>query len=60
MERDVKNIAAYKRQGWHVLTIWECALKGKKRLTDEDVLDRAVSWLCSGSGDAIISGEHTG
>src|SRR5438552_10615468 len=30
--RDEKNISSLLRNGWRVLTVWECALKGKTAL----------------------------
>ena len=34
--------------GWRVLTVWECALKGRDRLATETILDRCARWLVSG------------
>lgn len=31
MQRDYINVMRYKRAGWHVLTVWECQLKGKEQ-----------------------------
>ena len=31
--------------GWRVLTVWECALKGKTALPMPDVVDRVSRWL---------------
>ena len=45
---------------WRVLTIWECALKGRERLPVEAVLDRAAAWLVAGSGREIIAGGANG
>lgn len=46
-ERDEQHSAAYIRKGWRVLTIWECALKGKYRLDEDELLGRAAAWLRS-------------
>lgn len=43
--RDARNIAALREQGWRVLTIWECALKGKTRRPEAEVLYLAARWL---------------
>lgn len=32
--RDSKNIRALRRSGWTVMTIWECQLRDKARLTE--------------------------
>ena len=52
--RDAATMARLHEQGWRVLTIWECALKGSKRQPVEHVLDRAQAWLLNGSGDLEI------
>lgn len=44
-ERDARAIQALRGQGWRVLTVWECAFKGKTRL-DFDMLVRQVAgWI---------------
>lgn len=47
IERDRVNRIALCRAGWRVLTIWECALKGKSRLPIESVIEMASCWLSS-------------
>jgi len=42
--------------GWRVATIWECALKGKSRLTLDDVMERCADWLISGRERLTIRG----
>ncbi|MDP4536007.1 hypothetical protein Q3O60_07400 [Alkalimonas collagenimarina] len=34
---------------WRVLLIWECALKGKNKLTPEQITQHVASWLRHGS-----------
>jgi DNA mismatch endonuclease (patch repair protein) len=36
--RDRQNEAALSRQGWRIMTVWECALKGPARLRPSDVI----------------------
>lgn len=43
--------------GWRVLTIWECAVKGKRRRPVEHIADDIVAWLKTGNCDAEIKGE---
>lgn len=45
--RDMRNMLALIHQGWKVLIIWECALKGKHKLTDYQLIERIEEWLCS-------------
>ena len=39
-ERDRHAIKSLKDQGWRVLTVWECALKGPQKCSLDDVLKR--------------------
>ncbi len=54
--RDAVAEGALAADGWRVLTIWECALKGRERLPVEVVLDRAAEWLVNGPGRETIAG----
>ncbi|MCY4061536.1 MAG: very short patch repair endonuclease [Chloroflexi bacterium] len=56
IERDRQNAIALDRAGWRVLTIWECALKGKARLLLETVIETAACWLLSMEGAMEIKG----
>jgi DNA mismatch endonuclease (patch repair protein) len=44
-EKDLKVIEALEKEGWRVLIIWECALRGKGKMLLENLLDAAASWL---------------
>ena len=57
--RDAAAQAGLVAVGWRVLTVWECALKGKGRLPIDRVLDLASTWLVSGDGPYAIQGGHT-
>lgn len=58
--RDKTAEAALLTDGWRVLTIWECALKGRKRLPVDEVLDRASDWLANGPTQEAIAGGVNG
>lgn len=45
---------------WRVLTIWECALRGKNKLGVERTLDLATDWLEGDVMVATIMGENRG
>jgi DNA mismatch endonuclease (patch repair protein) len=47
-ERDVKVAEVLKSRGWRVLTIWECALRGKRRLNLETTIDNAERFIRQG------------
>ena len=39
---------------WRVLTLWECAIRGKHRLPTQSVVDEIASWLTSDRSEATI------
>lgn len=43
--RDQTAIAALQTDGWRVLVIWECALRGPQRLPEGAALDRAAHFV---------------
>lgn len=45
VEVDITNYKQLKSQGWYILTIWECALKGKTKRSLNDVIDKTIHWL---------------
>ena len=55
-EKDVESYARLKEDGWYILTIWECALKGRTRRPLDKVLDMAADWLVYGQRDRQIKG----
>lgn len=58
VSRDQAAIDTLLVAGWRVLTIWECALKGRERRPFDDVLDEAAEWLSSGIQQQSIRGER--
>ncbi|HYM77076.1 MAG TPA: very short patch repair endonuclease [Candidatus Dormibacteraeota bacterium] len=46
-ENDEKNLLELRSKGWRVMTVWECALRGKRRLEFSDLIQRIVHWLSS-------------
>lgn len=57
--RDRLHLKALRARGWRVLTIWECALKGRDRHTPEDVINAAAAWLRNDTGVADIRGKSS-
>lgn len=47
--RDTRNRAKLIGQGWRVLEVWECAMKGRHRINEEQLLLDITSWIRSGS-----------
>lgn len=57
VERDKKTVGTLISDGWRVLVVWECALKGRTRLPVDDVIQRCRSWLLSDDQYSEISGQ---
>jgi DNA mismatch endonuclease (patch repair protein) len=55
--RDQAAVAALHAAGWHVLVIWECALRGRGRLDDQELLSNAASFIRNGyEGLRVVEG----
>jgi len=46
--RDMENLKRLKGNGWRVLVVWECAIKGRTRMPLDEVLDEIQMWLVDG------------
>lgn len=57
-EKDAETMQALTAAGWRVLTIWECALKGRTRRPLEEVVGKAARWLRSGNDCEEIRGRE--
>lgn len=54
VERDGRDIRRLLGEGWRVLLVWECALRGREKLSDEALGERLEEWVCSGGHHAQI------
>lgn len=54
VSRDEKNSRILLNSGWRILVVWECALRGRKRLTHLALAERLEEWICSGVRHAEI------
>lgn len=54
-EKDAESQAALLAAGWRVLTVWECALKGRRRLSAGQVSGNLARWLKAKSLHSSIS-----
>lgn len=54
--RDAAKEALLRVRGVRVLYVWECAIRGRGRLSDEDVLEQFNHWLVSGAETGSIEG----
>ncbi len=53
---DAKTNAALHEDGWRIATVWECALKGKTRLTPATLIEKLTAWLRSENDSLTIRG----
>lgn len=60
VERDTRNLMKLNQSGWRTLIIWECALKGRYRLTEAGVIDKTVLWLYSDQSSSEITCNSAG
>lgn len=56
-QNDLTCLCALSEMGWRVLTIWECALKGRTRLPFTQVIGTAIEWIENGTGNLELRGE---
>ena len=54
VERDGRDSARLREQGWRVLIVWECALRGRLKLSDAALSERLEEWICGGGDTAQI------
>jgi DNA mismatch endonuclease, patch repair protein len=54
VERDRRDVQRLTEQGWRVLIVWECALRGREKLSDSALSERLEEWICGGGDSAQI------
>ena len=50
-ERDELKTERLLKNGWRVLIIWECAIRGKKRIDFDEVIERTENFIKSSNSD---------
>ena len=55
--RDQKNRALLKDQGWRLLEVWECTMKGKEALAEDKLIELVADWIESAEDHAEIRGQ---
>jgi DNA mismatch endonuclease (patch repair protein) len=58
--RDEASRMALLAAGWRVLTVWECALRGRDRLGIERVAEACAVWLRSDAPSVDVPGTDAG
>lgn len=59
IERDVRKFSELEKEGWRILVVWECGLKGKANIPA--TVDLAEKWLLSsktGISEVCANGIH--
>jgi len=56
-ERDEKHLQQLEKDGWRVLIVWECALKGKQKRRLAEVINTAANWVRFDSQRAEVCGK---
>jgi DNA mismatch endonuclease (patch repair protein) len=54
--RDKISSCKIQEAGWRVLTIWECAIKGRTRRSEDEVAQTVAKWLTTGTGNTELQG----
>lgn len=54
VERDKRDIGLLREQGWRVMVVWECALRGRLKLSAQALSERLEEWICGGGDTAQI------
>jgi DNA mismatch endonuclease (patch repair protein) len=54
---DQKNYKELSEQGWRILEIWECAIKGKEKIPVDFLIIQISFWLTSATNYLIIRGQ---
>jgi DNA mismatch endonuclease (patch repair protein) len=44
-DRDFRDQARLQSDGWRILTIWECALKGRHKRPLDDIIETVAQWI---------------
>jgi DNA mismatch endonuclease (patch repair protein) len=52
--RDKRADAALQKGGWRVLTVWECALRGRLRSSPDDLARKIERWLKNGDASSSL------
>ncbi|CDG99792.1 very short patch repair endonuclease [Xenorhabdus bovienii] len=46
INRDYMVMDLLSNLGWKILILWECALRGRKKISDKEISERIEEWLC--------------
>lgn len=55
-ERDARTLVALNDVGWRVMTVWECALRGRGRHPIDQAVSAIEVWVREATGNGELSG----
>lgn len=58
MEADNLSVKILLEKNWHVLTIWECSMRGKGKIPHVELIARIEQWLRAPSRSSQIAGDE--
>ena len=58
IDRDRLVISQLEEQGWRILRVWECAIKGRTRIGLDEVLEDSALWLLGQEQEKDIRGHE--
>jgi DNA mismatch endonuclease (patch repair protein) len=56
--RDLEVTEMLSKNGWRILTVWECALKGKEKLDFDDMVSTIENWIKGNDESGEIRGSR--
>ena len=57
-QRDERNIATLRSAGWRVCIIWECSIRGRGKINEQELFTLLSSWLESTDQTLTIEGQQ--
>jgi DNA mismatch endonuclease (patch repair protein) len=60
IDHDQRVVERLQEAGWRVLTVWECAFRGRPAAELERMLDKAATWITSSNPRGDCRGERYG
>ncbi|MDE9457925.1 very short patch repair endonuclease [Xenorhabdus bovienii] len=52
--RDKNVHKKLKNDGWNIMVVWECAMRGKFKLSTQELSERIEEWICAGDDSVEI------
>lgn len=53
-QNDARTKQALMDTGWRVAVVWECTLKGRERISEQEIVDVLSDWISSGDSLPLV------